>query len=219
MQINLLIACADESAGAATATSMEQESEGIHISCAVTCPAQAAAVSATQHPDVLLLDFETPQRTMQILAQVSTACPATRPLLLCGGCSQGQMVEFIRHGNQGCVPRGSSAALISKAVRAVHQGDTWYGRRALLEALRLQVETLETPPDSKDSKLTRREDEILRLIGTGLTNKEIGRHLKISDNTVKTHLHRVYTKLNQSGRFKAFLAQPNGFQSSRPGPV
>ena len=66
------------------------------------------------------------------------------------------------------------------------------------------------PAGWKDSKLTRREDEILRLIGTGLTNKEIGRRLKISDNTVKTHLHRVYTKLNQSGRFKAFLAQPKG---------
>ena len=48
---------------------------------------------------------------------------------------------------------------------------------------------------------------MLDLIGSGLSNKEIARQLDISDKTVKTHLHRVYVKLNQSGRYKALLAQ------------
>jgi DNA-binding NarL/FixJ family response regulator len=59
-------------------------------------------------------------------------------------------------------------------------------------------------------RLTPREEQILRFIGCGMSNKEIGRQLEISHNTVKTHLHRVYVKLNRSGRFEAFLTQPEG---------
>jgi len=55
--------------------------------------------------------------------------------------------------------------------------------------------------------LTQREDEILDLVGTGLTNKEIGRHLKISDLTVKKHMERVCSKLKQPNRIKAFHAR------------
>jgi ATP/maltotriose-dependent transcriptional regulator MalT len=54
--------------------------------------------------------------------------------------------------------------------------------------------------------LTTREREVLALIGTAMTNKEIARHLKISDHTVKTHLHHIYVKLDRSGRYKAFLS-------------
>ena len=56
-------------------------------------------------------------------------------------------------------------------------------------------------------KLTAREVEILTLVGTGLTNKEIGRQLKISDLTVKKHMERVCSKLKQPNRIKAFLAR------------
>jgi ATP/maltotriose-dependent transcriptional regulator MalT len=41
-----------------------------------------------------------------------------------------------------------------------------------------------------------------------MSNKEIGRRLAISDQTVKTHLHHVYVKLERSGRYKAFLSHP-----------
>jgi DNA-binding NarL/FixJ family response regulator len=48
--------------------------------------------------------------------------------------------------------------------------------------------------------LTPREEEVLRLVGAGLSNKDIARRLTISDKTVKTHLHHVYVKLRLSGR-------------------
>jgi DNA-binding NarL/FixJ family response regulator len=88
----------------------------------------------------------------------------------------------------------------------VFAGSTWFGRTALLQALRSQIGA-DAPAVAEGSKLTQREEEILRLIGQGLSNKEIGRRLDISNQTVKTHLHRVYAKLHQSGRYKAFLAQ------------
>jgi len=122
--------------------------------------------------------------------------------------SQDLIVESIRQGASGCLLKSSDASLCAKAVRTVNRGETWYGRMALLEALKLQIGIKPTTAQPDDGKLTPREEEILQLIGSGLTNKEIGRKLDISDKTVKTHLHHIYVKLNLSGRFKAFLAQP-----------
>jgi DNA-binding NarL/FixJ family response regulator len=127
-------------------------------------------------------------------------------LLLYATCTRGDILEAIRAGASGCVARSVDPRLLVKAVRTVHAGSTWFGRTALLEALRGQI-GVDAPPLPETGKLTQREEEILRLIGQGLSNKEIGRRLDISDHTVKTHLHRVYAKLHQSGRYKAFLAQ------------
>lgn len=74
--------------------------------------------------------------------------------------------------------------------------------RAITESVRQDAHR------SAEHKLTQREEEVLRLIGTGLTNKEMARRLAISDKTVKTHLHHIYVKLHRSGRYKAFLSQP-----------
>jgi DNA-binding NarL/FixJ family response regulator len=68
-----------------------------------------------------------------------------------------------------------------------------------------------------ENKLTQREEEILELTIKGFSNKEIARLLRISPNTVKTHLHRVYVKTNKSGRIKAYHAnqtQPTAINAS-----
>lgn len=54
--------------------------------------------------------------------------------------------------------------------------------------------------------LTPREDEVLQMAGTGLSNKEIARVLAISDLTVKKHMERITAKVKQPNRLKAFLA-------------
>lgn len=103
--------------------------------------------------------------------------------------------------------RAASGAVV-KAVRAVHAGDTWFGRPALFHALRGLLGAAcaaRIPPD--EGRLTSREEEILHLIARGLSNKEIARELDISGHTVKTHLHHIYDKLHQSGRYKAVLSQ------------
>jgi DNA-binding NarL/FixJ family response regulator len=119
----------------------------------------------------------------------------------------GEVIDAMRRGISGCVDGSADPALVAKAVRTVFAGGTWWSREALLDALRSLIGT-GTPAPIDTRTLTQREVEILRLIGQGLSNKEIGRRLDISDHTVKTHLHRVYAKLHQSGRYKAFLAQP-----------
>lgn len=205
MDIRLMIACLelDEATRVERAMQPHARREPAIAARAVAIES-ACEIAVAMGPDVILLEQGTGLRLLPALAQAS---PGTRVLLLYATCTQAEVVEAIRFGAAGCVARATDPRLLAKAVRAVFEGASWFGRTALLQALRSQIGVdAASPADA--ARLTQREEEILGLIGQGLSNKEIGRRLDISDHTVKTHLHRVYSKLHQSGRYKAFLAQP-----------
>lgn len=175
----------------------------------------ALRAAAATPPDVLLLQYThsfddtTRNGAWQVLSRIFTVSASTRTLLLCDTYNQRSFVGFIQHGASGCVLSSCEPWLLAKAVRTVHEGETWFGRTDLLQALRseLHADPLAASSMLEDQELlTSREREILALIGTGMTNKEIARQLKISDLTVKTHLHHIYVKLDKSGRYKAFLS-------------
>lgn len=209
MQIELLIGYADEALGRTLGRGLALE-EGMPIACQTTSLANVVASAAATRPDVLLLEDDRDcGSALRHLSSIRGLSPRTRSLILYEASSLDLVVEAIRQGASGCLHKSSKPSLCAKAVRAVHAGETWFGRLALLEALRSKVCASPAPQRLMDEgPLTQREEEILRLIGSGMTNKEIGRRLEISDKTVKTHLHHVYVKLNRSGRYKAFLSKP-----------
>jgi CRISPR-associated DxTHG motif protein len=202
----LLIACASLGEGARIAHALQPFAAAGATSIRIQCIAleHACVLAARTQPDVALLDI---QHGLRMLPLLAAASPSTRTLLLYEACSHLDILEAVRLGAVGCVARITPTALLAKSIRNAHSGGTWFGREALVKALRSQM-TLHAQKCTEARALTHREEQILQLIGHGLSNKEIGRQLEISDQTVKTHLHRVYSKLHQSGRFKAFLAQP-----------
>lgn len=163
-------------------------------------------------PDVLLLEHSAGGEgtTLELLRQLQRTRPRPRVLLACDAYTQPMIVSFIRQGARGCLLRTSEPSLYAKAIAAVHRGEAWFGRTALLEALRSQMaagsEAVGVVETGEQQPLTGREQEILKLIGNAMSNKEIARQLKISDQTVKTHLHHIYVKLQTSGRYKVFLS-------------
>lgn len=204
MSIKVLLASVDSDLGVLLRDEVEREGGG-DIGCElIDMPRVLPAITAGR-PDVLMLEGQITPAAVQWARQAS---PSTRILMLCDVCTQDLVMQSVTRGASGCLPKSSAPALIVKAIRTVFRGETWYGRAALLEALKSQA--CGVPRRVDDGNLTPREEEILHLIGAGLTNKEIGRRLDISDKTVKTHLHHVYVKLQRSGRYKAFLSQPDG---------
>lgn len=202
MDIRLLIACATEGASSALAKALSGDRNGeARIVCTIVAVDRACSVAAAVKPHVALLEQP---RGLALVPEIRRASSATRSLLLDERYTREQVLDVVRCGGAGCVLRSSPAALMAKAVRVVHHGGTWFARADLLGALCAQLRVLE-PYTVEGVKLTTREQEILRLTGRGLSNKEIGRTLAISDLTVKTHLHHVYAKLHQSGRIKVFV--------------
>jgi DNA-binding NarL/FixJ family response regulator len=221
MQIKLLVACRerqlaiDLGARVGKATAGAIAAEAGHIDSALR---RVAVI----RPDVLLLEF-TPndeERSWHVLSRLDRVSASTRVLMLCEAYTHGMIVGFVQRGASGCLRRSSEPWMYAKAVRAVHAGETWFGRAELVQALRGQM--VGEPVQSSfalegNELLTAREREIMAFIGSAMTNKEIARKLKISDQTVKTHLHHIYVKLQKSGRYKAFLS--NAFTQPPPLPV
>jgi DNA-binding NarL/FixJ family response regulator len=213
MPISLLLACRNRDQAFALKAAIFQVA-GSCIAGEATAMDDVLARAAATQPDVQLLEH-TPgdqEQWWQLYTQLRHVSPRSRILLLCDACTHLMVVGFVRHGVSGCLPRSSDPALIAKSVIAVHRGESWFTRAALLLALRSHIApepaALPECPDVHEL-LTEREREVLMLIGTAMTNKEIAKKLQISDHTVKTHLHHIYVKLEKSGRYKAFLS--NGF--------
>lgn len=217
MLIKLLIACKDRQFAQGLCASLIGTA-GAQIAPEVIDLAGVLHRATRDRPDVLLLEHLTGQDEVVwgTLAQLERVSSQTRTLLLYDGYAPLMIIGLIQRGASGCLAKSSVAALLAKAVVTVHEGEPWFGRTALMEALRSQIaaEPSVTSLLHETELLTTREREIMHLVGSAMSNKEIGRRLNISDKTVKTHLHHIYVKLHKSGRFKVFRsndpAAPNG---------
>ena len=115
--------------------------------------------------------------------------------------------QLVFAGARGVVSKGESSATLAKAIRKVHEGEIWLDRHvtgSVFDALFHQRDTRKQ--DARLDRLTARERELLRQVDQfpGASNKEIARHLNLSENTVRNHLSSIYLKLGVSGRLALY---------------
>jgi DNA-binding NarL/FixJ family response regulator len=112
----------------------------------------------------------------------------------------------MRAGAQGFLSKALPAQQIVNGIAAAARGErvvlTRSSQRAAID------EALRWP--GRDIGLTERESELLSLLSTGMTNRELGAHLYISENTVKTQLRHLYAKLNVRNRAQAVSVAGQG---------
>ena len=165
---------------------------------------QIILLAKTKQADELLVDarifFTAPSVFMQ---ELHAASPHTKVLLFHANLDYTHLMNALESGVKGCLPLTSPAEECLKAIRAVHDGDIWLGRRDMALLLeKLIHKPHSSPPDAEALPhcLSAREREVATHIGHGLSNKEIAHHLGISDLTVKTHLKHIFHKLKISHR-------------------
>lgn len=206
MNIVVLIGCTHSDLVCALCEQLRATTPDLTIRCEAADPTTLGQLAGRMKPDIVVVD----DSGAQALARIQQDSPGTRILLVGGPSGQQGVSEAIRLGARGRLSGMEHPSLLARAVRRVHAGEAWFSRQVVFETLyervRHQIQTVAA--SSVAPRLTDREREILHLIEGGLSNKEIGRHLDISDKTVKTHLHRVYVKFNQSGRFKVLQVHP-----------
>lgn len=153
-------------------------------------------------PDVLLVDgISYGERAVRYMHRVAALDLPTRSLLLHSDPSEFRLAHVLQSGGGGCLPLGCSAYELIRAIQSVQAGELWASRRVLADVLRqLRVPMGSIEHDESEPALSRREREIVGWMRKGMTNKEIGRVLGISDMTVKTHAHNIFHKLEVSGR-------------------
>lgn len=110
-------------------------------------------------------------------------------------------LRAIRAGAMGFVAKDASALDVVAAVRCVARGEAVCPPRfcrILFDCLAAQAP--ESPNNERRLTLTRREKQLVPMIGQGLTNKEIAQQLSLSEQTIKNHIHRILHKLGAENR-------------------
>ena len=151
-------------------------------------------------PDILILDIRMPRMDgLAVLRALKMEKLRTRVVLLTVALDEDEVLEAIRLGVRGVVLKEMAPQLIVQCVRKVHAGGEWLERSSVGRALE---KMLRRDPITQGiaGLLTARETEIVRLVASGLHNKEIAGKLTISEATVKLHLHNIYEKLGVDGR-------------------
>jgi DNA-binding NarL/FixJ family response regulator len=171
--------------------------------------------AAELRPDVILMDVRMPvldglQATRQITAADDGA---PRILVLTTFDLDDYVYEALRSGASGFLLKDASASELAQAVRVVAAGDALLApgvtRRLIAEFARLGAPRAATRKHLDG--LTDRETEVLALVARGMSNAEIAAHLVVAEQTVKTHVSRVFMKLALRDRAQAVVfAYENG---------
>lgn len=161
---------------------------------------QAVELARQHTPDVVLMDLLMPEMGgIEATEAIRQALPDTEVIALTSVLEDASVVGAIRAGAIGYLLKDTDSGELIRAIKAAAAGQVQLSPKA---AARLMREV--RAPESPES-LTERETEVLRLVASGMSNKEIAQALVIGEKTVKTHVSNILSKLNVASRTQAAL--------------
>ena len=162
---------------------------------------EAMAVVERTRPAVVLLDLKlstgADSQGLELCSRLTTRYPSLGVLVLTTFLDDNLVAQAIHRGARGYVIKDVDTTELVKAIRAVVRNESAFDSRsaaAMVRSLRVQ-------PDQP--ALTERELKVMELLAHGLSNKDIGKQLYISETTVKFHVRNLMRKLNAATRAEA----------------
>jgi DNA-binding NarL/FixJ family response regulator len=170
--------------------------------------ADEATVLAQRHrPDIALVDLSMPGNGLTAVQRIRESAPETHVIVLTVSEADDDVIAALRAGAKGYVLKGVGSAALAEILHGVANGESYVSPRLaarLLTEMRIR-ETRTPAPDDPLSQLSQREEEILRLVATGLSNKEVARRVDLQEKTVKHHMTRILNKLQVRNRTEAAI--------------
>ena len=168
----------------------------------------AVTESERLQPDIVVLDILMPGLSgVDVLEKILAVSPRSRVVMLTGSASTEDLIECIKAGARGYLVKDGRFEDLARAIRDVVDGGAAISSQMagkLLDMLRqlLRHQDFMAP---RQPVLTGREIEVLQHVARGMTSREIGRVLFISENTVKNHVRNILDKLGMHSRNEAVL--------------
>jgi DNA-binding NarL/FixJ family response regulator len=176
------------------------------------CADEAREISARCQPDVLLMDVNMPGDTFAAVRAISKAQPKVKVLMLTVSESEDDAYSALEGGAQGYVLKGVSGPELIQAIRTVAKGETFI---TPVLATRLLSNFRKHQTEQRGVDLTHREEQIIREVANGLTNREVAVKLGLSEKTVKYYMTNVMQKLHARNRVEAVAAVRRYWESHK----
>lgn len=193
-------------------SSLLQLSADIEVIGAVASAEEALTEVPTAKPDVLLLDVKLPNLNgVELIRRLQAAGELPPTLILTTFEDDELLFDGLKAGARGYLLKDISLEQLLEAIREIARGGSYVKpavTERLLHATRKTDSTSRSTPSA--ALLTERETDVLRLLASGYSNREIARALRVSTGTVKNHVSSILGKLGVRDRTRAVLT---GLQS------
>ncbi|MGD0191837.1 MAG: response regulator transcription factor [Rhizomicrobium sp.] len=151
--------------------------------------------------DLFLVDYHMPGMSLDAIAELVGQFPSTPVAVISGTAQRTEIRAAIQSGAKGYIPKTATGEYLAHALNLLLAGGTSMPTDILLDDDAGKLAG--SPAAGWMSLLTQRELEVLRGVARGLSNKEIGRELKLAEVTIKLHLRGVFRKMGARSRSDA----------------
>jgi DNA-binding NarL/FixJ family response regulator len=205
MSVSLLIAVSNALACDLLCRAFNQRRRQFKVVASVCTRKDLFQQVEAHHPDSVLLSANLenkPTGGLQALRELSLTHPSARVIVLLDCSDPEQVVDAFSHGARGVFCRSENFPALCKCVRSVYAGQVWADSSQMRWVVRaLEKKGMIHIISAKGAPLlSKREEQIVRMIAEGLPNSEIHAALGLSPHTVKNHLFNIYNKLGISTR-------------------
>ncbi|WP_377168473.1 LuxR C-terminal-related transcriptional regulator [Roseovarius aquimarinus] len=162
-------------------------------------------IAKTMKPQILVIDLNMPGHVLEAIATVANEYTHTKLIAFTASSSIDTAIATLEAGVLGYVLKGSTLDELTDAIRRVHKGETYLSPRVaanVVAGLQVNAKARTTPT----VRFSRREEDVLRFLLQGCTNKEIAKSLSLSEKTVKHYMTVLMQKLDVRNRVEAVLA-------------
>ena len=188
-----------------------QRHRHFHVSDSVVTAQEVVDAVKAKSPDVALITAslaDGPLSGFGALRQIRECAPDVKTVILLNGPEQNLVVDAFRAGARGVlVLSSSSVKSLCRCVEQVHAGQIWASSAELSEVMEAFAQLAPMRVVNADGMrlLTKREEDVVRLLAEGMQNREIAKELSLSEHTVKNYLFHIFDKLGVSSRVELVL--------------
>ncbi len=170
-----------------------------------SCANDVVDIAKSVIPDIMVIDLNMPGRVLEAIATVANDYSATKLVAFTASSNIDTAISTLEAGVLGYVLKGCTLDELTEAIRHVHKGETYMSPRVAANVVAgLQVNArARTVPTVRFS---RREEDVLRFLLQGCTNKEIALSLSLSEKTIKHYMTVLMQKLDVRNRVEVVLA-------------
>jgi NarL family two-component system response regulator LiaR len=168
---------------------------------------EAIDLTSQLKPDILVMDIMMPKFDgLEASRQIKKITPNTAILILTAYDDDNYVLGLLEAGATGYLMKSAKGQDLVEAVRAVRAGESVLHPKIIEKLLKqAMVKPVETAEQKIKDILSDREMEMLKLLATGMSNKEIAESLCLSLRTVKAHMSNIFTKMNVASRSEALV--------------